>query len=601
VTTNAGNDTVIAGSGADNISTGGGDDTIRFLSANFTSADTVSGGDGSDTIEITNDAVVIDADFTNMTSIETLLLSGTGAQSVTLDGTIAQTAGIRTVTATQGNASTINIAGTTAGLTVATNLGNDTVYAGSGNDNISTGNGDDLIVFNATQTLTIDDTVNGGGDNDTVRVDMTGDVTFSLGANFTNVETLLLDDKGVDGFDASITLTSAFNNGEDLTIDASNFDAAVFVNDVQTVSGETLTLDASAVNTVTNSGDSLTVLGGAGNDTIMLGVGSDSVNAGDGDDLVTIALTSFTDNDSIDGDTGTDTLRLTTSGNVADTLFTNVTSMEILELANGTNNVTLHTEAYNAGNGISTVVGGTGNDTITTYADDVARGTLTVDLTSGGNDTVIIRNANWNGAQTVTTDNGGNGNPGSTYSYLTNFLAPANAHTFGVQTEGFVATGANADKLDIVYDVTGAPHPDAAVATAMGLQGFDGTSSGQALTAVRLNSTNLSGAASGDVIILSSEFFTLSGNWNIGQVAGQLSNNGAGNALVNLNDGYFTVVAYSDRTATADAYLFNIRVDGGDGFDLSWTTTQGRDFDMIEYAGVLEKVGADVLSAANFI
>jgi hypothetical protein len=56
----------------------------------------------------------------------------------------------------------------------------------------------------------------------------------------------------------------------------------------------------------------------------------------------------------------------------------------------------------------------------------------------------------------------------------------------------------------------------------------------------------------------------------------------------------------------ADAYLFNIRVDGGDGLDFEISndplSPNGQeDNDMIEYVGVIREVGADILVGENFI
>ena len=170
VSTDVGNDTITAGSGADNISTGANDDLIKFLSANFDLNDTVAGSTGSDTIQVTDNATVIDSNFTHVTLVETLLLSGTGAQSVTFDGTTAQTAGIHTITATASTlGSTIDISGTNAGLVVSSGSGADTITAGAGNDNINTGNGVNFVKF-ISDNFDLNDTVAGGAGVDTIQV-----------------------------------------------------------------------------------------------------------------------------------------------------------------------------------------------------------------------------------------------------------------------------------------------------------------------------------------------------------------------------------------------------------------------------------------------
>ena len=118
-----------------------------------------------------------------------------------------------------------------------------------------------------------------------------------------------------------------------------------------------------------------------------------------------------------------------------------------------------------------------------------------------------------------------------------------------------------------------------------------------------LTTTNLGGVSSGDVIEISSANYQLGGlgDWDVSSVAGRLANQGNGNGLVGLQDGYYTVAIYSDDSNVADAFLFNIRVDGGDSLDFSWGDNTGGDFDMIEYVGVIQDIGADTLQAVNLI
>lgn len=119
---------------------------------------------------------------------------------------------------------------------------------------------------------------------------------------------------------------------------------------------------------------------------------------------------------------------------------------------------------------------------------------------------------------------------------------------------------------------------------------------------------SLSGLSTGSVIEINSSSLTLNtlgSSWSLKSVADSLSNRGDGDALVGLKDGEYTVVIYSsNNSATADAHLFNIRVDGGDGLDFTIAAAgvnSQADTDMIEYVGVLREVGADILTAENFI
>ncbi|MCL7466749.1 nidogen-like domain-containing protein, partial [Phaeovulum sp. NW3] len=120
----AGDDTIVGGSGADAIDGGNGNDTLRFASGDELAADTtVTGGEGSDTIEITvADLTIEDADFTNVLSVETLVL--TGASSAIL-GAEAMQAGITTVRTGSG-ATSVTRTDTTATTVDANLLANNT-------------------------------------------------------------------------------------------------------------------------------------------------------------------------------------------------------------------------------------------------------------------------------------------------------------------------------------------------------------------------------------------------------------------------------------------------------------------------------------------
>ena len=70
---------------------------FNFATANLTLLDTINGGDGTDTINITDDADVVDADFTLVTNTETLT-STADEDLVASLGSLAAAAGIVTVT-----------------------------------------------------------------------------------------------------------------------------------------------------------------------------------------------------------------------------------------------------------------------------------------------------------------------------------------------------------------------------------------------------------------------------------------------------------------------------------------------------------------------
>ena len=133
-------------------------------------------------------------------------------------------------------------------------------------------------------------------------------------------------------------------------------------------------------NTLVGGSDNgaLAVAGGAGNDSVdASGVtnggttvffangGADTFRGGNGTNSALFAATDLTSADTVQGGAGIDNLIITTAGTLAASAFTNVTSIEALILANGTNNVTL-TNGLVAGTSIGyfAALGGTGNDTI---------------------------------------------------------------------------------------------------------------------------------------------------------------------------------------------------------------------------------------------
>ena len=78
-----------------------------MATANFTSADTVDGGAGTDSAALSDAATVVDADFTNLSNVETISY-GNNTMTLTL-GTESDDAGIATVT--DGTAASVTVGG----------------------------------------------------------------------------------------------------------------------------------------------------------------------------------------------------------------------------------------------------------------------------------------------------------------------------------------------------------------------------------------------------------------------------------------------------------------------------------------------------------
>jgi len=197
-----------------------------------------------------------------------------------------------------GNDKLVLGAATTA--TIDGGLGSDTVFLSSGGDTLRLtgvevvmasapgGDGDDVITVTDNVTSNIDlgagndtltfeiggavdnGTVNGGAGTDTVNVNVNASLTLTLDNDFTQVEVVNFVDQGDDGYGVSVTLDGDFDNENAILFDASeSYDATTNPNGNTNGldAGESLVFDASDYG-ANGANDQITVVGGAGDDTI---------------------------------------------------------------------------------------------------------------------------------------------------------------------------------------------------------------------------------------------------------------------------------------------------------------------------------------------
>jgi Ca2+-binding RTX toxin-like protein len=524
----AGNDTLIAGSGNDRIGTDGagkgdefGDDVIRFNSADFDWQDTIDGGsdDFSDTntLEIADDATIIDGDFKNVRDVQKLLLSGTGAQKVTLDQE-ADKAGLRAIDAIHGNKSDIDIAGTQNNIAVETGAGDDTIMGGTGNnfivsgadndsieggeggDTINGGSGKDTLVGNAgadtligdagddtfvyvsASELEANESIDGGSDTDMIRLDAGGEYRFDK-ANVSNIERVginanaafnltLGDNFNIDGGTVVIGNLSGAAITQNLVIDASGF-----VGDSLNVFARNFDGDDTIIGG--NSAD--TINSGAGEDIITGGAGDDSLAGGDGYDVFLIGSASdHGANEILSGGNDIDVIRFTTTQN-GDILIlgSTVTDIEAVQIsdekgdASGTtsakidaSSVTGAIDLYgNAGDNMfrgnaaaNVITGGQGDDWISTGAG----ADRVIHKVGDGTDTLADFDATQDKFDTRFVSSADNYNfrtytPVQTSNYR---LAPLTLATDGAMVEGVIEFQDNFDNNSIdftkIEDVIGA-------------------------------------------------------------------------------------------------------------------------------------------------
>jgi hypothetical protein len=338
-----------AAAGSDTFKGGGGNDAVSIAPANLTSADTFQGGAGIDNLYFSTAGTVADSAFTNVSGIEGVGLSSGGNNITLTNGLVAgSNSGSFAVSDGAGNDS-VDASGVTNGTPLA-------FFASTGNDSFRGGNGPNGYVFTAAD-LTSADTVQGGtGAADNLFITTPGTLSAAGFTNVTGIEGLIL----ANGTN-NVTLTNGLVAGTS---------AGYFV-----------------------------VAGGAGNDTIdasgvtngtplafFASTGNDSFRGGNGPNGYVFTAADLTSADTVQGGSGVDNLFISTAGTVGAAAFAQVTNIEALVLANGTNNVTL-TNSLVAGTSIGyfAVAGGTGNDTVD--ASGVTNGTAIAFYgTTGGND-----------------------------------------------------------------------------------------------------------------------------------------------------------------------------------------------------------------------
>ena len=396
VTGSAGTDAItLTVSGADYVSGGDAVDTITVATLAFTSADTIDGGNGNDIITLSNASTVIDADFTNVTSVMTLTHATAGDTMTATLGAFAQTAGITSVIG--GTAvDTVTIgSGYTGTVRVTTGAGGSDIVSAAGSAAT-------LAIQTSANDIDAGDTWTGGtGSSDVLRISA-GTAIASALAGVTAFELITVSaDAAVNLTLADVNIASGVNmivSGAALvTTNALTFNASNETNGTVSVTG------GAGADIITGGGLNDTIVGDAGNDIIDGGAGDDSVNAGSGTDTVTINAAG----DIADGGSGTDTLTVTSIG--AGTFIVDLSAtgdqlttfngavnaglqqgFEVVDLSTVNGKVTGTASAsgstITAGAAADTLTGGAGNDSLTGNAGaDVLTGGAGVDTLVGGN------------------------------------------------------------------------------------------------------------------------------------------------------------------------------------------------------------------------
>ena len=332
-----GNDVLVGAFASDTLSGGLGNDTLDGRSGN----DSMAGGDGNDlylaliaTGQLSN--IVENANEGN----DTIFLS-----SMVTSGTVSYTlpTNVENLTFTS-NFTGMNITGNASNNVIAAYVGNrfaDTIDGGAGDDSVASGGGNDTVT-GGTGNDTIDggtgnDTMAGGANDDVFVVDSSSDVASEQSG------------EGTDRIRTALTTYTLPANVEILEFTgAGNF-------------------------TGTGTSATETIIGGAGNDSLTSNGGGDALQGGDGNDTYAVSSTGDTVVETATG--GTDTIRVSFSGNASAYVMGNFVESAVILSASG---------AYVAGGAsANSITGAAGADTLQGGAGDTLAG-------GTGNDVYIV-------------------------------------------------------------------------------------------------------------------------------------------------------------------------------------------------------------------
>jgi Ca2+-binding RTX toxin-like protein len=438
-----GDDILDGGAGNDTISSGSGSDTIIITSS--TNSDILTDfTDGTDAIGFDNSLNVGNLTFVasgNDTQIKNgsdILLTLTGLSSSSISAIDFQST----------NTSNQTINGTSGDDVLIGGAGDDTFNGGAGSDTLIGWGGDDIFNI-ATKSGTWIDTINGGSGTNVLNISyvsnglsdfVTRSIPTSEGSSMSLVDANggtinfkdILSWTGEMKWDGYITANSktyrfVSDNRYDLTPFSGAYGsvyAFVYESPSNTVEivlpdtgkwlpqyrmnsykgfefngQETFTIFGSSGNDVIFGGYKAdTITAGAGNDYIFGGDGADSIDAGDGDDVIYTSVAGLTEDTSINGGSGSNTLVFDKPGE-----------------SGGWDNASYAAITFNLSSGLANasnfinIGGGSSNDTL--IGDDNAN----VIIGAGGDDTL----------------NGGGGND---TIYGDSHLSDSSGTTYGIRS-----------------------------------------------------------------------------------------------------------------------------------------------------------------------
>ena len=483
-------------------------DTFVFASReSLVALGKVNGNGGADAISMTAQVTLGSGDFANVTSVETLQL--TGASTVTL-GADAASAGIVNIVTGTGTTAITDF--NSVALSVdATALADDATLtlAGSTAQTV-TGLRGDLAASGVSGALNV------------TAVAVASGLSIATGSGANTITASALT--------AGQTLTLTGSSAATATLNAGNLSAGAYTGDLTVTAG-------TGANTITVGNGTNTITGGGGADILIGGTGSDTFNFASAVNLAAATT--------IAGGAGNDTIQMTAAATLTDAGFLKASSVETLKLT-GASTITLGTNA--ASTGIVNVVTGTGATSITS-SNGV---TLNVDAALLANNIVLTLVGS---APKVVTGLIGNITASSLTGALTVTTADATDNTISITT-GSAATSITASGASDVVTVNATALADNATLTLAG-------SAARTVTGLRgdLAASAVSGALNVTTVAVASGLSIATGSGSNTITASALT---AGQTLT-LTGGSAATATLNAGNLSAGAYTGNLTVTGGTG------------------------------------
>ena len=338
INSGSGNDTIIGGAGSDVIDSGAGNDTIT-MDVTGGNVDTLNAGADTDTLVLTGvvpgDGIVV----ANLGAADQIVSIGGVADALVQQGfENLDASGIGSSLNATGSAGDNTIIGSNGNDSIDGGGGNDTITGGAGVDTLTGGTGNDTFRYASTAEAAAGENIveaTSGGSADTIRTTATADLSALTVNGVADLEGAGAD-QGIEQILIQSGTTATFS-GAQLTGNtiAINKSAAGTTNLVINVaSGATnsfanLTFAAfTGGDAFDNGADTITINGGAGNETITATTFGDTINAGAGADTVKINAASLTSR-SWTADLGSDAVQDTVIFNHAALGLTNQTVVTV--------------------------------------------------------------------------------------------------------------------------------------------------------------------------------------------------------------------------------------------------------------------------------